>query len=404
MSKVIKLILVSGDKNSNKYYYMFEQSNGTFNVEYGRVDSTKQTTSYPMNQWDKKYREKLNKGYKDITELYTIEDDSTSSNVDETFISNDIFVKNLIEDLQRWATNTVKANYNVSTKSVTQKMVDEAQNIVNQIATVYSTQYTTTELNELLLKLFTIIPRKMGNVKDYLVKENDSNDMVKRIIDEEQSILDTMAGQVSMQDAKSVITEDKSDTKTNGLLDSMGVSVEYITDANEIAKIKKLMGDSSNLFSKAFKVVNYKTEKRYNSIKIENEELLFHGSKNQNYFNIMKTGLLIRPSGVATTGSMWGNGIYHANVADKSIGYTSLNGSRWADGNSNKAYLAIFSVNLGKIKHFYKHDSTCCNLSKKIISPYDSVYAHSGQSLYRDEFITYEIERSTIKYLIEIKR
>ena len=404
--KVSKLICVS-ENNNNKYYFLFEQADGTFNVEYGRVDSTKQTTSYSMSQWDKKYREKINKGYKDITELYAIEDDSdnsTSSKIDESFISNDLFVKTLIEDLQRWATNTVKANYKVSTKSVTQKMVDEAQNIVNQIATVYSTQYTTTELNELLLKLFTIIPRKMGNVKDYLVKENDSNDRIKRIIDEEQSLLDTMAGQVSMQEVKPILTEDKSDEKINGLLDSMGVSVEHITDANEIAKIKKLMGDSSNLFSKAFKVVNYNTEKRYNSIKIENEELLWHGSRNQNYISLLQHGLLIRPSGVATNGAMFGSGGYLANKSRKSIGYTSLSGSYWTNGNSGTAYLLLFAANLGNQRHVYKHTSECYDFNQKTIAPYDSVFAHGGADMLRnDEIIIYSENRSTMRYLIEIK-
>ena len=76
MGKIIKLIFVEGiGKNSNKFYNMSENSDGTFSVEYGRVDSTSQKTSYPMSQWSKKYNEKLKKGYKDITELYKIEDE-----------------------------------------------------------------------------------------------------------------------------------------------------------------------------------------------------------------------------------------------------------------------------------------------------------------------------------------
>src|ERR1035441_10082906 len=103
MGKVVKLI-VGTPENNNKYYFLFEQGDGTFKVEYGRVDSTKQTTSYNMSQWDTKYREKLKKGYKDITELYAIEEDEdvdvTTPKADPTFISNDTYVKNLIEDLQ----------------------------------------------------------------------------------------------------------------------------------------------------------------------------------------------------------------------------------------------------------------------------------------------------------------
>lgn len=39
---------------------------------------------------------------------------------------------------------------------------------------------------------------------------------------------------------------------------------------------------------------------------------------------------------------MFGNGIYAANKVRKSIGYTSLKGSYWARGSSDRAYLAIF--------------------------------------------------------------
>lgn len=278
MGKVAKLWMCT-ENNNNKYYFMFEQPDGTFNVEYGRVDVTAQHTSYPMSQWDKKHHEKTAKGYIDRTDLYKIEDDSdTKSAIDESFISNNSFVKRLIEDLKRWATNTVSANYKVSSKNVTQKMVDEAQGIIDAIARVYASSYKHTDINELLLKLFTVIPRKMRNVKDYLVQESDSNDRVRKIIDEEQSLLDTMAGQVSIQEPKKEVITEAEEGETKGLLDSMGIEVEYLTDANEINMIKKLMGDSAYMFSQAFKVKNHMADKRYNSISVENEQLLWHGS------------------------------------------------------------------------------------------------------------------------------
>ena len=410
MGKVAKLWMVT-EANNNKYYFMFEQPDGTFNVEYGRVDATAQRASYSMYQWDKKYREKVAKGYIDRTELYTIEDDSDpKATVDETFISNNSFVKRLIEDLKRWATNTVSANYKVSSKNVTQKMIDEAQGIIDSIARVYSGSYKHTDINELLLKLFTVIPRKMGNVKDYLVHENDNNDRVSRIIDEEQSLLDTMAGQVSMQEAKKEVITEADAQETKGILDMMGVEVEHVTDANEIVMIKQKMGDSAHMFSQAFKVKNIKTEQRYNDyitkMTTKNEELFFHGSRNANWFSIgLQSGLLIRPAGAITTGGMFGSrGLYFADKCRKSIGYTSLSGSYWANGNDNKAYIGLFRVNLGNQKHIYKHDSSCYNLDKNNIKPYDSVYAHGGVDLINSEYIIYDIAQADIRYLIEIKK
>ena len=398
MEKIVKLIMVSGDNNNNKYYHMFEQNDGTFTVNYGRVDSTAQHASYPMSQWDKKKNEKLRKGYKDVTELYAIHESKT--NKGESFISNDSFVKKLIEDLQRFAKQTVSDNYNISTKNVTLKMINEAQLIIDELSTIYKNTSDTKQINNLFLKLFTVIPRKMNNVKNYLIEDNYTKEQINKLIENEQSILDTLAGQVSIEE-----NEENFSNETNvSLLDNMGISVSHVTDANVITKIKKMMGDSSHLFSKLFEIKNFETEKRYNTLPIENEELLFHGSRNQNYIGILTKGLLIRPSGVALTGSMFGGGNYHATKAQKSIGYTSLNGSYWASGNSNVAYLLMFAVNLGKIKHVYEHTYECYNFSKSTIYPYNSVFAHAGKSLRNDEIITYDIARCTVRYLIEIKK
>ena len=53
--------MVTAD-NNNKYYEMTWEGGTTFTVKYGRVELTETTMSYPISQWDKKYREKVNKG------------------------------------------------------------------------------------------------------------------------------------------------------------------------------------------------------------------------------------------------------------------------------------------------------------------------------------------------------
>lgn len=404
MGKIAKLVCVT-DINNNKFYYMTENEGvGTFTAEWGRVDSTKSTKDYPMKEWDAKYRDKTSakKGYTDVTHLYTEAITTNSTTVtDSTFISNDKWVKKLIEDLQRYANKTISENYKVSTKNVTQKMIDEAQLIIDEISQTYKTKFSKEQINSLLLKLFIIIPRRMGHVQDYLVQDGDNNERVAKIIDNEQSILDSLAGQVLIQDETPAVNKDEA--KKVSILDSMGISVEHVDDANVISKVKRLMGDSSDKFSRLFEVTNFKTEKKYKTVDIENEELLFHGSRNENWISLLQRGLLIRPSGVATVGAMFSEGIYFADKAIKSIGYTSLKGSYWVSGGSNVAYLALFSVNLGNQKHIYKHTSDCYRITEKNLLPYNSVYAHGGADLRNNEYIVYNTNRSTIKYLLEIK-
>ena len=68
------------------------------------------------------------------------------------------------------------------------------------------------EFNETLLELFTVIPRKMGNVNDYISKSKDD---FARILKDEQDLLDVMAGQVithTVQDEPDNDVEDKQET------------------------------------------------------------------------------------------------------------------------------------------------------------------------------------------------
>lgn len=411
MGKFAYLVMVSGDKNNNKFYQMTEQNDSTISVEYGRVDSTKQKTSYPISKWDSLIKSKLKKGYKDVTDLIAIEesvkkDDNGKETV--TYISDDNEVVKLIEQLQAWAKATIQKNYKVSTNKVTQKMVDTAQKLIDKLSRQYVDKEDYNVLNKTILEIYTTIPRRMGDVKSHLLKNNDK-ESIEKLIDDEQKLLDTMAGQVLANTATKEDNNIKEDVnKQNSLLEQLGLEVKYVNDKKIINNISKMMGDSSNLLGKIYEIRNTKTEERYDNTFKENENsqelLLWHGSRNQNWFNILQTGLLIRPSGAVYSGSMFGDGCYFANKARKSIGYTSLQGSYWAGGSDNKSLLAIFKVNVGNQKHVHSHSNECYKFCENNIKPFNSVYAHGGIDLRNDEFIIYNPNRCTIKYLVEIKR
>ena len=65
----VKYLVMVTTNNNNKYYKMIPHGD-TFTVEYGRLGQNSfQTASYPISQFNKKYREKINKGYVDRTDL-----------------------------------------------------------------------------------------------------------------------------------------------------------------------------------------------------------------------------------------------------------------------------------------------------------------------------------------------
>ena len=422
-----KLIHVSVDNgmtaNSNKVYIMEELTDGRIKCEYGRVGKSLVTEYKPSSKWDSVLKQKLSKtkGYTDVTDLLAepVIDESkpTDNKVDNI---KDEIVRKLIDELMSFANKSIQRNYKVSQEVVSEQQVTAAQEIISNISGLIQIGVDIKHINDMLLKLYTIIPRRMDNVKDHLFRDVNNDDTLtnaQRLLDNEQSALDTMAGQVELikqqreADKKAAEAEEKGVEEVVEevtILDQMGLSVEVENDTETLELINKLMGPNVNQLKRVFKVVNNKTQKVFDKhmdkVEVKKKRLYWHGSRNENWFNILQTGLLIRPSGAVHTGSMFGDGIYFADKAQKSIGYSSLRGSYWAHGGDNKAFLALFDVHLGKQKEILHHDSSCYKLSKKVLDNegFDSVFAKGGADLRNNEYIVYNAAQCTVSHLIEI--
>lgn len=400
-NKVVKLIMVT-EENNNKFYNMKDLGNGTFEVQYGRVEKTCQTETYNSAMWEKKYKEKIKKGYKDVTHLYASVVTTASGN-SITPITN-AEVKRLMDALQAYAKKSIATNYTVTSDKVTEAQVTEAQNVLTSLVQSVRIGISASQLNSRLLELYHIIPRQMANVKNHLFNDvknqNDVNEVTKQL-QKEQDILDVMAGQVALNKQNPTTTTQPSQT----ILDQLGLKMEEVTDSKIISKVQKMMGDNYRQLKKVFAVVNVKTQSAFDMhlAKATNKqcELFWHGSRNENWFNILSTGLLIRPAGAVYTGSMFGDGIYFASKFQKSYGYTSASGSYWAKGSSNTAYLALYNVNVGK-QYIVDSSDSSLNYSKLQNKGFDSTYAKAGRSLRNDEYIIYKSQQCTIQYLVEV--
>ena len=413
--KPVYLIMIT-EQNNNKYYNCFPNGDGTFTVKYGRVGGHESTTSYPMSKWNAQINSKIKKGYVDRSDLMTdvIEDSKVEpkkDSSDEFSVIKNTSVRDIIKRLFDFANKVVQSSYKVSASVVTQSMIDTAQEYIDNLSNECK-NLSIEEFNKLLIKIFNTIPRKMDTVKNYLAK--DTAEFTK-IIEREQETLDAMRGQVYKRVEKKEETSEEI-VETVSILEKMGITMEDATD-EDVAKIKKAMGDSAHKFYKAWRVSNKETEKNYNKFVKENNignvQLLCHGSRNQNWFNILKTGLKIRPAGAIITGAMFGYGIYwsnpskyHGGVA-KSIGYTSL-GGYWTKDYQNCGFLAFFDVALGDSYDVYSFDSKYYNFDlnrlKKEKSNAWNLFAHGGTGMLRnDEIIVYTDKQMTIRYLVEIR-
>jgi poly [ADP-ribose] polymerase len=279
-------------------------------------------------------------------------------------------------------------------------MIDEAQDLIDRLSLTDNRQK---EFNNILVELFRTIPRKMDKVVNYLAYEDRD---YRTILQREQDLLDVMRGQVVQQELD-VDDKDTSVQAKQTLLEALGLQIFEIGNDDK-SVIKSKLGELQPKFSNAWKIVNSKTQKNFDEFvtrnKIDNKQLFWHGSRNENWWSIINSGLVLRPNAVIT-GKMFGEGIYFAPSAKKSFGYTSYSGSYWARGNSNLAFMSLFDVAYGKPYDVYSHgDYYSFNYDKLQQIKYGAhcLHAHAGQMLYNDEIVIYKENQITIKYLVEL--
>lgn len=420
--KPVHLVMVEEKSTTgvdhNKFYDMFER-NGELHCYWGRrkdgyeFGKSGKLTVYPLHEWDSIYHAKLRGksgklGYEDKSHYY---DDIIITSV-STSKDTDIYapipipsIATIVDRLQRYAKEVIAANYSVVSGQVTQIMVDETQENLNKMINSNNLDM----FNRYLIEVFKIIPRSMSRVDAYLA--STPNEMAN-ILQREQDLLDIMQGQIITPVRGQKVETVTGDKKT--ILEINGIEMSEV-DEKDIVLIKKKLGVNENLFKNAWKVKNLQQKKNYDkylkeeSIRKRDTKLLFHGTRNENVWSILKTGLVLRPTNSIKTGSMFGEGLYNAVSSSKSLGYTSLSGSYWAKGNENSAFMILHEVAYGIPAHAYSFESKYNSYNYKklrIDTPgAHCLHAHAGQGMLRnDEIIVYKEEQMSAVYLIELSR
>ena len=383
---------------------MQENADATFTVVYGRIGVTGTTRSYPIQQWGKKYKEKIKKGYRDLSSLV-----ATNKVVEEFAGIDDKTVKYLITNLFRYAKKSIQHNYYVSSKEVTIHQVESAQRLLTNLSQNIDLKMDVVQFNRDLLELYQIIPRKMSSVQKHLVQQptnQDDLDEIETLLSKEQEALDVMTSQVELNKTQKETVQANPD-----VLAQLGLQIHPIEDTKAIEMIKKMMGDDKDKFRQAFQVTNIHTQPLFNEFvqKATNKKtkLFWHGSRNENWLSILKTGLILRPTNAVITGKMFGYGLYFADKCRKSLNYTSLRGSYWAGGSQNTAYMALFEVHTGEHLQLKVRKDWCGELTAEKLknrnAKYDSVFAKGGADLINNEYIVYNHHQCTVKYLVELR-
>lgn len=391
----------------NQKMIMTNLHNGFFHVEEGRFGIRinprgNKKFDRPIEEWDSFFNERIAKGYilysDHKTEKKEVKKTGVSFNGKNyspiPIIGVAEIVRRLIEYTQQYLDNS----YTIKVEDISDEMLERGRLILDELADNYE-KMSIAEFNGKLKLLFCTIPRRMDNLSKHLAKRKTE---FRDIVAHEQELFDVMYTQI-----KQTKVTGPSNDKT--VLEAFNLDWDEVTPEEE-KMLKKLMGGNAHCYRKAWKINNRKTRQKFDDYCKEQNfakdeiHMLFHGSRNENFWSIITNGLTINPKNVVVTGKMFGNGTYFADDADKSMGYTSTYGSRWANGSNSSGFLAVYSVATGVQYHPKCSDGSLTWKRLQSLCPgaHCTWARRQDTGLRKDEIIVYQDMQSTIEYLIEV--
>lgn len=391
-NRYVKLIMVD-ENNRNKYYEMNWDGGSNFTVKYGRVESTTQTATYPYSKWSSKYNEKIRKGYKDVTDLVSVKVEEKKQEKETFAAIKDRLVNEFLNLMKSYTDKLVKATYSVKAEAVSQKQVDEAQKLIDEINAMDAKLVS--NINQKLTELYMVIPRYMGHVRDYLLP----NISLAKHMQQEQDNLDAMAAQVSMikPKTKKELTAEKKKAQT--LLDKLGITnmkecsgvpkeVEYLIKQNHGRKVNAIFELEKPAEDAIF-------EEWMKKQKNKTTRILIHGTRCTSVIPILEIGLKIRPTGnFQFSGKAYGDGNYFSEHMHKSLNYTGYDADK---------VILVYEVHTGNpftYDGWFRGNSFPLNYKELSSRGYDSTYVKAGHGLMNSEIIAYKEEQARIKFII----
>lgn len=151
---------------------------------------------------------------------------------------------------------------------------------------------------------------------------------------------------------------------------------------------------------------------------IGNHVLLWHGSRLANFVGILTNGLKVAPSEALASGSMFGNGIYFADISSKSANFC------YTDRINNIGLMLLCEVALGDKLQLGEGDYELRDMpnteyqsvevagsyrpldwrySHGVTAPYDAVELLDNLPLLYNEYVVYDPAQVRIRYLFQMK-
>ena len=399
-----KYLTCVNPEHNNYKFYKIEQQDSKILVTYGRIGAGKNDIygerqyTYPSNMFWIKYFEKIAKGYIDQSDIFlspeSFSNQSDTSDSSDSYSDNNNSAARMLYRLLKGHAKIVIEKTCVSSV-ITRAMYDEANANLQEL---YKAE-NVNGFNDILLKILTVCPRKVNSVA--MLMAHSTLDF-PRIIQREEDLVNAMAAMISEPDRN--IKPKTNNNIHKSEFDDMGVEVYFATDTQKEQVLNLLSDTLKPKVKNIYRVINKAHKKRFDKYlkdnKIKKIKQLWHGSRNENWLNIINTGLLLKPNAIIT-GKMFGDGIYFAPSSMKSWGYTSMRGTRWANGNEDICFMGLYATAYGE-----PLDVTCAhrytNADLKMAGK-NCVHAHAGTQLLNDEIIYYDEAAMVLNYVVEFR-
>lgn len=305
--------------------------------------------------------------------------------------------------------NELKINTKENSDDDSDNDSDDELNDNNQI-TIMSSEF------------YTYIPYSCGRQKPPVINSNELIGKFTELIDELKNL------EVAVKISKQGITD------LDSAYNSLNSDIKPLSkDSNEWKiienYIKNTHGSTHNYKVELVDVFELnrngeKPEVKKTIEQIGNRHLLWHGSRMTNFCSIIKNGLLLNPEslGVYISGKMFGYGIYTASAFSKSFNYCDSNTSNdyaalllcdVALGTPSKRTNADYYITKEKLAKdkcnstwgLGKNTPSSTTKIDDIIVPYGKLEnVNNGSVLLYDEFIVYDTNQISLKYLVIVKK
>jgi predicted DNA-binding WGR domain protein len=247
---------------------------------------------------------------------------------------------------------------------------------------------------------YTMIPHRIGRTRAAIqAAVIDSMEA----FEQKQETLQLMKDMLKVNGEGNVLYH----SKTQSQFDALRCNLAWLDPSTQVHQEIRDYVLKSQIKSRSIKVLNVfqigrEPEVRAFAQHIDNQRLMFHGSRIRNWVGILSRGIVLPKIavslGINRTDAGWlGNGIYFGDAACTSSFYTS-------PGRKGTRLMALARVGLGRMKEYRK-------ITYGLTAPpdgYDSCHGVRNTVANRsefadDEYVVYNPNQQKLEYLVEFK-